>query len=65
MLLKSVEGFVVNVMLTVQLYLTQSSQKREAENFFLMTTVMPCIRHWPIPTIFPEDKQHKESGYTP
>lgn len=26
---------------TVQLYLTQSSQKREAENFFLMTTVMP------------------------
>lgn len=31
--------------LTVQLYLTQSSQKREAENFFLMTTVMPCIIH--------------------
>lgn len=29
------------VTLTVQLYLTQSSQKREAENFFLMTTVMP------------------------
>lgn len=26
---------------TVQSYLTQSSQKREAENFFLMTTVMP------------------------
>lgn len=38
---------------TVQLYLTQSSQKREAENFFLMTTVMPWIKHWPTPTMFP------------
>lgn len=32
---------VAKVTLTVQLYLAQSSQKREAENFFLMTTVMP------------------------
>lgn len=44
-------------MLTVQLYLTQSSQKREAENFFLMTTVMPCIIHWPTPTMLPGDKE--------
>lgn len=33
--------FEAKIALTVQLYLTQSSQKREAENFFLMTTVMP------------------------
>lgn len=36
---------VAKVTLTVQLYLAQSSQKREAENFFLMTTVMPWIIH--------------------
>ena len=34
---------------TVQLYLMQSSQKREAENFFLITTVQPLIKHCPIP----------------
>ena len=42
--------------LTVQLYLIQSSQKREAENFFRITTVMPWIRHCPIPTMFPEGR---------
>jgi hypothetical protein len=42
--------------LTVQLYLIQSSQNREAENFFRITTVMPWIRHWPTPTIFPEGR---------
>lgn len=36
---------VAKVTLTVQLYLAQSSQKREAENFFLMTTVMPWMIH--------------------
>lgn len=40
--------------LTVQLYLIQSSQNREAENFFRITTVMPWSRHWPTPTMFPE-----------
>lgn len=38
---RSEPGSVAAVTLTVQLYLAQSSQKREAENFFLMTTVMP------------------------
>ena len=42
--------------LTVQLYLIQSSQKREAENFFRITTVMPWSRHCPIPTMFPEGR---------
>lgn len=37
----SAPASVATVTLTVQLYLAQSSQKREAENFFLMTTVMP------------------------
>lgn len=42
--------------LTVQLYLIQSSQNREAENFFRITTVMPWSRHCPIPTMFPEGR---------
>lgn len=50
------EWFVMHIIRTVQLYLAQSSQKREAENFFLMTTVMPWIIHWPTPTMFPVDK---------
>lgn len=43
--------------LTVQLYFTQSSQKCEAENFLRMTTVIPCSRHCPIPTMFPAERQ--------
>lgn len=39
--------------LTVQRYLAQSSQKRLAENFFLMTTVRPWSRHCPTPMMFP------------
>lgn len=42
--------------LTVQLYFTQSSQKCEAENFLRMTTVMPCSRHCPTPTMFPAER---------
>lgn len=46
--------------LTVQLYFTQSSQKCEAENFLRMTTVMPCSRHCPTPTMFPAERQPGE-----
>lgn len=60
----SVVGDGGKMVLTVQLYLTQSSQKREAENFFLMTTVMPCNIHCPTPTMFPEDTQTGAVGQT-
>lgn len=39
--------------LTVQLCLTQSSQKRLAENFLLITTVKPKSKHWPTPMMVP------------
>lgn len=49
-------------LLTVQLYLTQSSQNREAENFFRITTVMPWSKHCPIPTMFPEGRVMGRGG---
>lgn len=48
--------------LTVQLYLIQSSQNREAENFLRITTVMPWRRHCPIPTMFPEGEGVARGG---
>lgn len=50
------DGSSPSLSLTVQLYLIQSSQNREAENFFRITTVMPWSRHCPIPTMFPEGR---------
>lgn len=50
------DGQPLPSLLTVQLYLTQSSQNREAENFFRITTVMPWSKHCPIPTMFPEGR---------
>lgn len=38
---------------TVQLCLTQSSQKWLAENFLLTTTVKPKSKHWPTPMMVP------------
>ena len=38
---------------TVQLYLTQSSQNRLAENFFRITTVHPFKNAWPTPRMPP------------
>lgn len=40
----------------MHLYLVQSSQKRLAENFFLITTVRPWMRHWPTPMMLPEKR---------
>lgn len=45
LLLQFIEVSVHVGVLTVQLYLIQSSQKRLAENFFLTTTVSPLIKH--------------------
>lgn len=49
--------------LTVQLYLMQSSQKRLAENFFFTTTVTPCIRHWPTPMILPGERNTSQFSF--
>lgn len=46
--------------LTVQLYFTQSSQKRLAENFLRMTTVKPKSKHWPAPMIVPVNNMHTD-----
>lgn len=48
-------SFVFFYKLTVQLCLTQSSQKRLAENFLLITTVIPKSKHWPTPMMVPGD----------
>ena len=46
-------GTVYVGLLTVQLYLMQSSQNLLAENFVRMTTVHPMMSIWPVPRMPP------------